>query len=122
VNKKKKKLTTSKIVCTKCGSKKGMSKDRFKKLVNTFGSIEELHAKYVCRNCRKEHNMRKDGRVKPTKRRRKVNKIKTLPKHLRTSNRGITHARMVLKGKREKEKFNKVLKEALKKYAIPIAA
>jgi len=67
-----KKLTTSKICCTKCGECKGMSKDRRAKLLSQFGSEEALHEQYVCRTCRKELNMRKDGKVKPPKRTRKA--------------------------------------------------
>ena len=65
-----KKLTTSKICCTECGDCKGMSKDRRAKLIATFGSEEELHAKYVCRTCRTKLNLRKDGKAKPVKRKR----------------------------------------------------
>lgn len=69
--KKEKKLKSSKICCTKCGECKGVSKDRKAKLIAQFGSWEEVHDTYVCRKCRKEHNVRKDGRVKPEKRTRK---------------------------------------------------
>ena len=61
-------LLTSKIPCNKCGNKFGTNPARSKKLIATFGSIEEVHAKYVCRSCRKAHNLRADGLVKPAKR------------------------------------------------------
>ena len=68
---KKKKLTTSKVYCTICKECKGMSKARKEKLVGVFGSLEEVHTKYVCRTCRKANNVRKDGKKKPEKRKRK---------------------------------------------------
>jgi len=70
VVKKAKKLTTSKICCVECGVCKGMSKDRRLKLIATFGSEEELHAKYICRTCRTKLNVRKDGKLKPVKKKR----------------------------------------------------
>jgi len=76
------KTTLSKIVCTKCNSKKGISKDRLAKLVAQFGSLAELIAKYVCRSCRKEHKVRRDGRIKPPKKIRKT-RMGTLPQELR---------------------------------------
>jgi len=69
--KKAKKLTTSKVCCTICKECKGMSKARKEKLIGVFGSLEEVHAKYVCRKCRKAENVRRDGRKKPEKRKRK---------------------------------------------------
>jgi hypothetical protein len=68
---KKKKLTTSKVCCTICKECKGMSKARKERLVGVFGSLEEVHAKYVCRTCRKANNVRRDGKAKPVKRKRK---------------------------------------------------
>ena len=70
VNGKPKKLTKSKISCSRCGEKFGTTPDRLKRLIGQFGSIEDVHAKYVCRKCRKAHNLYKDGRLKPEKRKR----------------------------------------------------
>jgi len=66
-----KKLPTSKIICSKCNGKFGTTKPRMEKLIGQFGSLEEVHANYVCRKCRKEHNLDKAGRMKPVKRKRK---------------------------------------------------
>ena len=41
------------------------------KLISVFGSLEDIHAKYHCIECRKKYNVRKDGRLKPEKRTRK---------------------------------------------------
>ena len=71
VNGKPKKLTTSKISCSRCGEKFGTTPTRLKRLIGQFGSLEELHTKYVCRTCRKKHNLHKDGRMKPEKRKRR---------------------------------------------------
>jgi len=70
--KKKKKLTKSKISCTKCETTKGMSKGRSVKLIAKFGSLQKLHDNYVCRDCRKELHVRSDGKVKPVKRKHKA--------------------------------------------------
>ncbi|MFW9948615.1 MAG: hypothetical protein ACFFKA_00645 [Candidatus Thorarchaeota archaeon] len=69
--KKTKKLPKGKIPCSKCGTFKGVSKDRIIKLIALFGTLESIYANYVCTSCRKEHNVRKDGRIKPEKRQRK---------------------------------------------------
>jgi hypothetical protein len=60
-----------KIVCTKCSKKKETNTNSMKKLVAKFGSKEEVIAKYTCRDCRKEYNVRADGKMKPTKNTRK---------------------------------------------------
>lgn len=65
-------LSKTKIKCTKCGELKGMNPDRRAKLIGVFGSFEAVHEKYVCRKCRKVHNVRKDGKAKPVKRKRKA--------------------------------------------------
>jgi len=72
--KKKKKLTKSKITCTKCQTTKGMSKGRCEKLTAKFGTLKKLHDEYVCRDCRRELNVRADGKLKPVKRKRKEKK------------------------------------------------
>lgn len=69
---KKSKLPTSKVICSKCKCKFGTTKTRLAKLIAQYGSLEEVHKTYVCRKCRKEHNVDKRGRVKPPKRKRKV--------------------------------------------------
>ena len=61
-------LNKSKVCCTKCGECKGISKDRLIKAIAKFGSLEDFHEKYVCRTCRKSHNVRADGAAKPPKR------------------------------------------------------
>lgn len=66
------KLAKSKLCCTKCTKCKGVSKPRLLKLVGQFGSLEELHDKYVCRTCRKALNIRADGKVLPEKRKNKA--------------------------------------------------
>jgi len=45
-------LSRAKIRCTKCGTVKGISADRRAKLVQKFGSEEQLVAGYLCRSCR----------------------------------------------------------------------
>lgn len=64
---KKKKLTKSYILCSKCGNKKKTAKKQMERLISTFGSLENVHAKYHCIECRREYNVRKDGRPKPVK-------------------------------------------------------
>jgi hypothetical protein len=73
---KSKKIPTSKIICSKCKKAYGTNKKRNEKLIATFGSMEEVQAKYVCRTCRKEHNLSQNGRMKPVKRKRRQNSLK----------------------------------------------
>lgn len=74
---KKKKLLKSKICCTICKECKAVNTNRLKKLVATFGSLEDLHAKYVCRTCRKTENVRADGKAKIVKHKRKKTSYST---------------------------------------------
>lgn len=69
-----KKLTTSKIICSKCKKEKKTTKDQMEKLVAAFGSLELVHKKYHCIECRKNFNVRKDGRLKPVKQKRVANR------------------------------------------------
>lgn len=50
--KKEKKLSKSKIVCTKCGETKAVRPEVFDKRVEKFGSEEKLRAEYLCQKCR----------------------------------------------------------------------
>ena len=68
---KKVKLTTTRIVCSKCGEKKTTTKLAMDKLIALFGTIEAVHEKYHCMECRKKYNVRKDGQIKPEKNKRK---------------------------------------------------
>jgi len=70
-----KKLTVSKIVCSKCKTEKKSNKTQMDKLIGLFGSIESVHDKYHCATCRKTHNVRKDGKPKPEKRTRKPKRV-----------------------------------------------
>ncbi len=60
-----KKLTTSKIICSKCKTTKKTAKKQMEKLIGAFGSLENVHKKYHCIECRRKYNVRRDGRVKP---------------------------------------------------------
>ena len=64
------KLTVTRIICVKCGDKKTTTKVAMDKLIALFGSIEDVHSKYHCMKCRKEYNVRKDGKPKPEKKTR----------------------------------------------------
>lgn len=68
---KQKKLTVSKIICTRCNTEKKTTKKQMEKLISIFGSIELVHEKYHCIECRRKYNVRKDGRQKPEKKIRK---------------------------------------------------
>jgi len=68
---KQKKLTVSKIICTRCSTEKKTTKKQMEKLISVFGSIELVHEKYHCIECRRKYNVRKDGRQKPEKKTRK---------------------------------------------------
>jgi transposase-like protein len=82
---KKKKLTTSKIICIKCKETKKTTKPQVQKLISLFGSLEEVHNSYHCIKCRKEFNVRKDGKPKPPKReyKKKPNYDNGLPEWMR---------------------------------------
>jgi hypothetical protein len=58
----------SRIECTKCGTKKGVRPDVLEKRIAKFGSLEKLQEVYVCRSCKKEHNLDAGFRKKPAKR------------------------------------------------------
>jgi hypothetical protein len=58
----------SRIECTKCKAKKGVRPDVLEKRIAKFGSLEKLQEVYVCRSCKKEHNLDAGFRKKPTKR------------------------------------------------------
>ena len=74
VSPKKKQLTTSKIVCSCCKTEKKTSKPQIERLVAVFGSLDLVHEKYHCIECRRKYNVRKDGRLKPEVRKRKKKK------------------------------------------------
>lgn len=65
-----KKLTTSKIICSKCKTVKKTQKKQMNKLISVFGSLENVHAKYHCIECRRTYNVRRDGRAKPVVKKR----------------------------------------------------
>lgn len=46
----------AKLVCTKCGQKRGATSERYKKLVQKAGGEEQLKKGYVCRDCKKTLN------------------------------------------------------------------
>lgn len=73
---KKSKLPTSKVICSKCNGKYGTTKTRMDKMISQYGSLEEVHANYVCRKCRKELNVDRRGQIKPKRRKRKKIKYK----------------------------------------------
>ena len=83
-----KKLTVTRITCSKCREQKKTTKKQMERLTATFGSLEAVHEKYHCIKCRKEYNVRKDGRAKPVKNKReekpKFNGI--LPEWMRGKN------------------------------------
>jgi len=58
----------SRIECTKCGAKKGVRPDVMEKRIAKFGSLEKLIKIYVCRDCKKVHNLDAGFRIKPAKR------------------------------------------------------
>ena len=66
-----KKLTISKIICSKCKTPKHTQKKQIDKLISRFGSLELLHEKYHCIECRRKYNVRKDGNPTPIKKTRK---------------------------------------------------
>jgi len=61
----KRKLTTSKIICSKCKTPKKTQKKQIERLISRFGSLELVHEKYHCIECRKKYNVRRDGKAKP---------------------------------------------------------
>jgi len=72
---KKIKVLKSKLICSMCEGKININKKQMEKLVGLFGTEQDVREKYVCRVCRKTHNLRKDGRPKPEKRTRKKSVI-----------------------------------------------
>jgi len=50
--KKKTGVPAAKILCVKCDTLKGISKDRMLKLVEKKGSEEKVRKDYLCRGCR----------------------------------------------------------------------
>jgi len=58
----------SRIECTKCGDKKGVRPDVLEKRIAKFGSLKALQDIYVCRSCKKDHNLDGAFRKKPAKR------------------------------------------------------
>jgi hypothetical protein len=42
----------SHLTCIKCNANKACSKDRYKKLLQKYGSEEEIAKDYICRSCR----------------------------------------------------------------------
>ena len=46
-----------KIPCYICGEKKWAGEPRLSKLIEKFGSRENLFEKYVCRKCRKKEKV-----------------------------------------------------------------
>lgn len=82
-----KKLKRSVIVCSYCNTEKKTTTKQMDKLIQKFGSLELVYQKYHCIKCRKEINVRSDGRAKPTKRKRKekIDKQKVVHKWLASS-------------------------------------
>ena len=60
---KEKKLSKSKITCTKCGQDKAVRPEVFDKRVEAYGSEAKLRVGYLCRECRpkKEKPVKKKG-------------------------------------------------------------
>ena len=71
MEKPKRRLTVSKIICSKCNTEKKTNKIQMDKLVSKFGTLELVHEKYHCIDCRRKYNVRKDGKAKPVKQTRK---------------------------------------------------
>lgn len=92
--KKKKKLLKSKIICSKCKTEKKTVKKQMEKLIGVFGSLELVHEKYHCIECRRKYNVRRDGRPKPIVKKRIPKKLSAgLPKWMWNLNKdklGIT--------------------------------
>ena len=65
-----------KITCKSCKKKKETNTNSMKRLIAKFGSKEEVIDKYICRDCRKEKNVRADGKPKPVKGTRKKRALK----------------------------------------------
>lgn len=85
---KRKKLPKSKVICSKCDNAFGSTKTRIDKLIQKFGSLEELHGNYVCTKCRREHNVDMRGRMRRVKNKRKPKLVKgdepyVLPQHMK---------------------------------------
>jgi len=70
------KLPTSKVICSKCNNKFGTTKVRMTKLIGQFGTLENVHANYVCRSCRKTLGLSRNGKAKPVKNKRRKSSLK----------------------------------------------
>ncbi len=69
--KRKKNNYPTKIECIVCHSKKGITQDRWPKLLNRFDNdLKKVQEYYVCRVCRKKANLDKKGEPKPIRRKR----------------------------------------------------
>lgn len=69
----------SKIACSQCGIEKGITPDRWEKLLSKEPDIEEVKKYYVCRGCRKDKNLTRLGDLKHVPKKREPKKEINLP-------------------------------------------
>jgi hypothetical protein len=74
----------NRLTCSVCSATKGCSKDRLDKLIQQYGSIEEVQTKYVCRDCRTgtKKSPGKASTKKTTKNTKRTKKAKPTKKRL----------------------------------------
>lgn len=77
------------IKCCKCNNIKATTKKQYIKILSVFGGFDEIDNNYHCIECRRTHNVRRDGRKKPTKTPKKKNNIEYEIKELCIPNTDI---------------------------------